>query len=246
MRLLVLNANTDAAITERLCAAARERLGDEAEVVGSTARFGAAYIASRAAAAIAAHAALDAFARDGAGCDAALIACFGDPGLLALKEIAPVPVVGMAEASCHAACLLGRRFSIVTGGARWPAMLEEFVAAQGLSTRLASIRAVAPTGDRIAADPGGALADLAAAARACVEDDGAECVILAGAGLVGLAERIAPAVPVPVLCSFAASLETTVALARLAPRRAQAGSLAATPGVVTRGLGEGLAGMMGG
>ena len=31
--------------------------------------------------------------------DAALLACFGDPGLLALKELSPIPVVGMAEGS---------------------------------------------------------------------------------------------------------------------------------------------------
>lgn len=45
------------------------------------------------------HAALD---EHGAGRDAALLACFGDDGLDVPKELAPVPMVGMAEAACHA------------------------------------------------------------------------------------------------------------------------------------------------
>lgn len=58
-----------------------------------------------------------------------VLACFGDPGLAALKEVSPVPVVGMADASILQACAgIGNRFSIVTGGRRWQSMLEEFVA----------------------------------------------------------------------------------------------------------------------
>ena len=97
--------------------------------------FGPRYIASRVGYAIAGHAAVDAFANDKGRKDAVVLACFGDPGLAALKEISPVPVVGMADASVLQACALGGRFSIVTGGERWQSMLEEFVAGMGLSAR---------------------------------------------------------------------------------------------------------------
>lgn len=244
-RILVLNPNTGAPTTQTLAELARRRAPD-ATFVPSTGRFGAAYVSSRAAYAIAGHAALDAYARDGAGCDAVLLACFGDPGLDALAEIAPVPVIGMAAASCHVATLLGPRFGIVTGGARWPAMLEGYVASLGLSARLAGVRAVAPTGDEIARDPDAALAILVAAARACADEDGADVVVLAGAGLAGVADRIAPSVPVPVLCSFAAALETTLAVARLAPRAAERGAFAATPPVATSGLSAELAALFAG
>jgi allantoin racemase len=244
MRILIINPNTNALMTDRMLREA-ERL-DHPGVAwsASTGRFGAPYIASRAASAIAGHAALEAFARDGAGCDAVLLACFGDPGLAALKELSPVPVIGMAEASCLVACTLARRFSIVTGGERWPEMLEEFLAAQGLSSRLASIRAVAPTGDMIARDPDRARAVLADAVRDCVGEDGAGAVILAGAGLVGLAETLADVVDVPVLCSFRAAAEATVAIARLHPREPKAGAFAATPAMETSGLSEALAALL--
>ncbi|TDR89699.1 aspartate/glutamate racemase family protein [Enterovirga rhinocerotis] len=241
MRLLLINPNTSPSITELMAARAASLLGPEVALRTATGRFGGRYIASRAASAVAGHAALDAYAEHGEGCDAVLIACFGDPGLLALREMASVPVVGMAEASCHLACLAGRRFSIVTGGERWQVMLEEFVAALGLSARLASIRTVAPTGAEIAADPDRALASLASACRAAAEKDGAEAVILGGAGLAGLAERIAPEVPVPVICSLAAGLEATVAAARRATRKPAMGSFAPTPRVETVGLSTALA-----
>ncbi len=241
MRILIINPNTTTSMTDRMLREA-ERL-DHPGVAwsASTGRFGAPYVASRAASAIAGHAALDAFARDGAGCDAVLLACFGDPGLSALKELSPVPVIGMAEASCLLACTLARRFSIVTGGERWPEMLREFIDAQGLSARLAGIRAVAPTGDMIARDPDGALAVLADAVRACASEDGAGAVILAGAGLVGLAGKLEAAVDVPVLCSFRAAVELTVATARLAPSSPKTGAFAATPSIATSGLSDALA-----
>ncbi len=238
-RILLINPNTSAAVTDLAAGHVRRIAGAEAEIVAVTGRFGARYIASRAAAAIAGHAALDAFAEHGAGCAAVYLACFGDPGLAALKEVAPVPVVGMAEASCHAAAAGGRRFGIVTGGAAWPAMLAEFVALLGLAGQLAGIRAVAPTGGAIARDPEGALAALAAACRACAETDGAQAVILGGAGLAGLAARIQPAVPCPVLCSVEAG--TRAVLAALGGGAAPA--FATSESV---GLGPGLTRLLGG
>ncbi|GJD93018.1 aspartate/glutamate racemase family protein [Methylobacterium iners] len=214
MRILLINPNTSASVTDLVAGHVRRIAGETAEIVPVTGRFGARYIASRAAAAIAGHAALDALAENGAGCDAVYLACFGDPGLAALREVSPVPVVGMAEASCQAACEAGGRFAIVTGGALWGPMLTEFVAWLGLSDRLASVRTVAPTGDLIARDPEAALAGLAEACTRCATRDGADAVILGGAALAGLAERVQPTVPVPVLCSVAEGTRAVLAAAR--------------------------------
>ena len=207
MRLLLINTNTSVAITDRLVGAARGFAASGTTIIGATARFGARYIATRSAYAIAAHAALDAYAEHGRDADAVVIACFGDPGLLALREIAKIPVIGMAEASCRAAARHGR-FAIVTGGAGWVAMLTEFVATLGLTAQLACVRAVAPTGAEIAADPAGSEQILAQECRAAVVDNGADVVILGGAGLVGIAERIAAEVPVPVIDGLAAAIRS--------------------------------------
>ena len=150
---MLINPNTTVAITEKVAAEARRIGGPGIDIIPVTGRFGARYIASRAAYAVAAHAALDAFAACAEPHDAVMLGCFGDPGLDALREIAPKPVIGMADASIAAAAKRDGTFSIVTGGERWVAMLEEFVASRGLRARLASVRAVTQTGGAIAADP---------------------------------------------------------------------------------------------
>jgi Asp/Glu/hydantoin racemase len=244
MRLLFINPNTSASITDVVLRAARGFASPGTVIEGVTGRFGARYITTRAAAAIAAHAALDAYAEHGADADAVVLACFGDPGLGGLKELARQPVVGMAEAACLAAAPLGRRFAIVTGGERWGPMLEEFVASIGLAEKLACVKTVAPSGADIARDPDGSLRMLAEACNACVAESGAEAVVLGGAGLAGLAARIAGAVPVPLVDGVAAAVaaaERSVA-ARLG--KPQAGSYAPTTPVETVGLSTSLAAHM--
>lgn len=213
--IVLINANTTAAMTQRMVAHAQTRPG-VGSVRGLTAPFGAAYIADRASSATAAHAVVEMAATLAADPpEAVVIACFGDPGLWAAREVLPCPVVGMAEASLHAACQLGRRAGIVTGGTGWGPMLHEFVALCGLSSRLAGVRTLPPTGAALAADPAAALDALAAATTAAAVEDGADVVILGGAGLVGMAGPLRSRVPVPVVCSLDASLAQAVALAAL-------------------------------
>jgi Asp/Glu/hydantoin racemase len=208
MRLLLINPNTTEAMTEKMVIAARAYLPG-VDITAATGRFGAQYIASRASYAVAGHAALDCFAREGLGADAVLLACFGDPALDAIREVSPVPVISLVEAACFAAGENGRTFSIVTGGERWGPMLREQVRAHGLDGQIASIRTVAPSGGAIAADPEGAHALLADTCNRSVAEDGAQAVILGGAGLIGIASAIQPRVPVPLVCSVLAGLEAT-------------------------------------
>lgn len=236
MRLLLINPNTTEAMTEKMAQAARGFLPG-VEITSATGAFGAAYVASRASYAVAGHAALDALTRHGAGADAVLLACFGDPALDALREVSPVPVVSLIEASCAEASAGGRRFSIVTGGERWGPMLKEQVAAHGFAPQVASIRTVAPSGGAIAADPEGAHALLAETCRACAAEDGAEALILGGAGLIGIRAAIEDRVPVPLVCSVEAGFRAA-ALALGRGRRE-----ASTDAVATVGLSAELAAM---
>ncbi len=238
MKLLLINGNTNAAITDRAVAHARAglpRLGLSGTVAGVTARFGAHYIASRAASAIAQHAVLDALAEHGPGHDGIIIACFGDPGLEAARELSAVPVAGMAEASLMIGFRSATRVAFITGGAAWVPMLEEFCLIRGYTRDQVLVRAVAPDGGMIAADPQGAIALLAKAARDAAAE-GAGAVVLGGAGLAGLAPAVAAASGVAVLDSLDCSL--------LAVAEAAAGPVPApTP---SKGLSPALAALLAG
>lgn len=246
MKLLLLNANTTAPMTARMAQAAYELAPAGTEIVAATGRFGAAYISTRSAAAIAGHAALDLLAEhvgpgNPAQFDAVALACFGDPGLFALKELSPVPVLGMAEASLIAASQLGTRIGIITGGLRWIAMLNELAALLGFASRLVGVRATSLTGAEIAADPDGAAGQLATLARDLVTQDGADIVVFGGAGLVGFAQRLQPQIDAPLLDSLSCLITQSLAAARLATVKPVHGSLAAPPPVAVTGLSQPLA-----
>ena len=145
-----------------------------------------------------------------------LLACFGDPGLLALREISPVPVVGLAQSSFEAAATRGR-FAVVTGGHAWAPMLTRFARAHALDARLTGIHTIDWTGAQIAADPDGARDALVAASRQGLEE-GAQCVLLGGAALAGLAASLQPYLPVPVLDNVQHAAEAVVRA--LQPERA--------------------------
>jgi allantoin racemase len=100
--------------------------------------------------------------------DAVAIACFGDPGLAAAREIAPCPVTGMADASLDLALEMAPRVALLTGGTAWVPMLEEFCLLRGLGRERVRVHAVTPTGDMIAREPERALGLLAEAAAQAV------------------------------------------------------------------------------
>ncbi|WP_182086433.1 aspartate/glutamate racemase family protein [Aureimonas sp. ME7] len=212
-RIALINANTTRAMTERMVDAARRLAPAGVAIEGHTAPEGAPYISTPEAAARAGEVVrgmAEAFATAGPP-DAVMIACFGDPGLFEARALLPVPVLGMADASCHVAAQLGARFAIVTGGHAWGPMLEAFVDRIGLGSRLAGVRTIELTGDRIAADPAGAeTLVLGEIERA--RDNGADVVILGGAGLVGFADRLTPRSPAILLDSLACLVAQTCAL----------------------------------
>lgn len=206
-RCLVINPNTSDAVTAKVVAACRQaQPGVRWE--GATARFGAAYIADEVAYAKAAHAVLDAWEAFHAGQDAVLLACFGDPGLLALRELARGPVIGLAQSSFEAAAQRGR-FAVVTGGHAWAPMLSRFARLHGLDAKLVGIHTIDWTGAQIAADPDGALDALAAAAQKGI-DAGAQCILLGGAALTGLTPSLQPRLSVPVLDNVLLAAQTVV------------------------------------
>ena len=239
MTILIINPNTSKPLTDRICEIAKT-FYPNIHFKGATGRFGARYISSRSASVIAAHAALDAFAEHGRDAHAVLLACFGDPGLFALRELAPIPVVGLAEATCSDAHARFGRFAIVTGGERWVPMLWEFLDLVGLKAHCAGIRCVAKTGGQIAENPEAAYSELLAACKAAFDVDGADVVILAGAGLAGLADALTPSLPKPVLCSVKMGIDAVIAASKRPYHKPDTGTFALPPLVETIGLGPGL------
>jgi len=218
MRILVVNPNTTDSVTERIGAAARAVAAESTEIEAVSGPFGLKLIVSRADWLAAGPATLAALAARRGSYDAAVIACFGDPGLDAAKELLDVPVIGISEAAFHAACMLGRRFGVVSFTAALRPMFEECLAHHGLTGRCAGFR----MGPAFSGDPGTVAEDramlIAGLVRDSVEQDGAEVVILAGGPLAGLAPVLQPHVPVPLVDGTQAAVKLAEAMAGLMPK----------------------------
>jgi Asp/Glu/hydantoin racemase len=235
MRLLVINPNITESVTDLIRAEAVRSASPGTTLTVLTAPFGVAYIETRFEALTGAWASANLAAEHHPGHDALIVAAFGDPGLCALRELMPIPVVGLTEAALMTACQLGQRFSIVAISRRITAWYRECVQASGLADRLASIRCLEhPLRDiaSVQQDDRQALCELV---LDCVRD-GADVVIVAGAPLAGLAREIAADSPVPLVDGISAAIRQAEALARLGLSKPAAGSFAMPPAKPNRGL----------
>lgn len=224
MRILLLNPNTSQDVTDLLASAGREAASPGTELVPLTAPRGVPYIATRAEAQIGGAIALELLAEHQHDVDAAIIAAFGDPGLFGARELFDIPIVGMAESAMLTACMLGRRFSIVTFARALGPWYQECVEMHGLRERCAGIRMLDGAFRSISNVQDEKEALLVELANRAVREDGADVIILAGAPLAGLASKIKSKIPVPVVDQVAAAVRQAETLVALAPRKATAGT----------------------
>ena len=236
MKLLVVNPNISASVTELIHAEALRSASDGTEITALTSDFGVAYIETRFEAMVGAFATAEKVAAHLAGHDAVIVAAFGDPGLLALREVLPVPVTGMTEAALACACQLGSRFSIVSISPRMRGWYLDTVHAYHLHNRLASFRALNEPLKDVAHVQVDQSERLVALAQQCVREDGADVIVLAGAPLAGLARTIRHLLPVPVVDGVSSAVQQAEVMVRLRLDKAREGSYAPPPYKINQGL----------
>ena len=180
MKLLLINPNISDSVSALIRSEAERSASRDTHIEVLTAKFGVAYIETRFEAMIGSYAAAQLAAEHHAQYDAVVVAAFGDPGLMALREVLPIPVVGLTDAALASACLLGQRISIIAISQRIQAWYREVVASYGLGSRLASIRAL----DRPLASIGAVQDEhaqaLQALAERAVDEDGADVIVCVG------------------------------------------------------------------
>lgn len=245
MRLLIINPNISHSVTALIEAEARRSASADTTLTMQTAEFGVAYIETRFEALIGSYATAQLAAQHHAGHDAVIIAAFGDPGLGGLREVLPVPVLGLTESALASACLLGNRFSIIAISQRIQAWYREVVHANGLLPRLASIRALDQPLASIGAVQGDHGQALQTLCNRAVDEDGAEVIILAGAPLAGLARALRGQLPVPVVDGVSSAVRHAETLVALAPGKASRGSFSPPPAKPNQGLPPSLRALLG-
>lgn len=136
-----------------------------------------------------------------------VIACFGDPGLHALRDQTDRPVVGIQEAAVMTALTLGQRFGVIAIlPASIPRHLRAF-GAMGVLDRLAGDRALG-LGVADLADANKSRAAMIQTGRDLRDQDGADVLIMGCAGMAHYREQIEDATGLPVVepCQAAAAM----------------------------------------
>lgn len=136
------------------------------------------------------------------GFDAVCIDTMSDSGMAALRSELSIPVIGPGRASVLMAMMLGRRFSIVAMWPHWKHLYVKTLTELGVESHCASIRWIDATPNNqslLAGREDEVFPALEAVARRCVEEDGADVILLGSTTMHQAHAHLVNALPVPVI-----------------------------------------------
>lgn len=229
LAILVVNPNTTASMTDQIRSCARGVAGPGVHVDAVNPVHGPESIESHYDDAMATPhllACLQEGERNGYG--GFVIACFGDPGLLAAREIVSGPVVGIAEAAMRTATYLGRSFSVVTTLSRVIGHTWEIARRYGVADLCTGIHACEIPVVALETDPH-AYAKIRAACQDALDHDRSDAIVLGCAGMADLCDRLTADLGVPVIDGVRAATAEVEGLMRLGLRTAKHGEFAVPP-----------------
>lgn len=203
----VINPNTDPGMTQTIAEAARAAASPGTDIVAVCPPDGVPSIEGHFDEAIAAVGVLEQIkAGRQQGVSGHVIACFGDPGLLAARELAQGPVIGIAEAAMHMATLVATRFSVVTTLPRTLIIARHLLHQYGFHEHCAGLHAI----------------DLPVLAL----EDGSGAIVLGCGGMATLAQQLTRELQVPVIDGVSAAVKMVESLVSLGLTTSKHGDLA--------------------
>jgi allantoin racemase len=200
--ILLLNPNTSIETTAMMVAIAQSCAPPGYAVRGETAARGVPMILDAERLHAAGGEVVESWKRHEGVVSGIVISAFGDPGIELLRALTDVPIVGICESSILEAAHGGRRFGIATVTPDLVGPIDDSVHALGLGGLYTGTRLTSGDPLALAADPVRLEAALADAVKACIEQDGAQAVVIGGGPLgqaaIGLAHRFSVPVIAPI------------------------------------------------
>lgn len=141
-------------------------------------------------------------AAEESGYSAVAINSMSDSALAALRSRLTIPVTAPASSSMLLACMLGKKFSVVTMWPEWHSLYEKTIAEHGIAHRVASIRDIGtrPDAAELLAGKEEVVFDLLEReSRAAIDEDGADVIILGSTTMHQSYEHLRNVLEVPVL-----------------------------------------------
>ncbi len=139
--------------------------------------------------------------------DATLVACFDDPAIGACREIATGPVMGMCEAAMIAASVIATSFSVVTTLPRSIPIIEDLANQYGMHRRCRRVRAADLPVLALEDNETDAYERIRAEIQHSINEDNVEAVILGCAGMADLTEKLSVDTGVPIIDGVVAGVK---------------------------------------
>lgn len=222
MRILVINPNTTASMTEKVGDAARLVAATGTEIVARNPATGPASIQGVEDGAAALPGLFEEIDKAGVA-DAIIIACFDDTGLYQARKCTRVPVIGIGEAAYHYATLVAERFSVVTTLAVSIPVIEENIMRYGISARCGKVRASNVPVLELERPGSMAREMISNEIAAALLYDGSDAIVLGCAGMADLAADLSARHHVPVVDGVAAAVKLAEGLVSMRLETSQSG-----------------------
>jgi allantoin racemase len=225
MRIKIINPNTSQGFTDRNLAVGRAVCAAGTEILASQPSHGAVSVECHVDEAIATLGVIEAVQTgETEGVDGYVIACFGDTGLGAAREVAAGPVVGMTEAALYAAAMIAPVFSIITLPRRSKLLAERAIWAAGMERRCGAIRAIDVDVLDCEDEAARVYDAFVAEARLAIAEDRAEAIIIGCAGLEPMVEALKAELGVPIIEGVSVAVKMAEALVGLGLRTSKSGA----------------------
>jgi len=216
VKINIVNPNTTASMTAKIGDCARQAASPSTEIWACNPASGPVSIEGHYDEAMCLPGLLAEIRRaEEAGADAHIIACFGDPGLDAAREIARGPVFGIAEAAMHAASFIGKHFSVVTTLGRTCGIAAHLAERYGMQRFCRNIRACEIAVLDLDNPASQAYAAIMQECRLALAKDDVDCIVLGCAGMADLCQAISKELGVPVIDGVSAAVTFAEGLVRL-------------------------------
>jgi allantoin racemase len=211
--ILVINPNTSEEMTAAIDRVGQGAAGTSAKVVTLRSQQGPHTIEGALDAALGVAGMLEVIGAYSRPFDAVVVACFGDPGVEALRLLVRVPVIGIGAASFTQAAFISQRFAIVTPAVGTPERYAAVAAAMGVTRQfLGTYQTHFSVADFESDDPT-VIDTLAYHAQQAVKD-GAECLLFGCAGIADQIQEIEDRVGTLCIPSVAAGVTQAIACVR--------------------------------
>ncbi|MBB4010257.1 aspartate/glutamate racemase family protein [Allorhizobium taibaishanense] len=208
--IIVINPNTSDATTAMMTGIVRRLLPAGITADGMTAASGVPMILNGLQLAASVASVKDMGLAAAPRTNGIIIGAFGDPGLEDLRQLLDIPVCGLFESSVLQAVEAGQRFGIATVTPDLVASFSQKAAALKASSFFTGTRLTQGDPLSLARDPIQLKAALSIAAKQCVDQDGAEVVIIGGGPLGEAASELRRELSIPIIAPITSAVKSLI------------------------------------